>query len=142
MTGGVYMHFIDAQQFDKWFKAYQHDTVDSVVDVWRQMRLHAEEMFLNPEMRPDSVFTDYTAFYKGKEDIMNKINIKKVIFNDPVTVVLWTDGTKTVVRTQNGEKFDPEKGLAMAIAKKILGNTGKYYNVFKKWIEQGDENDT
>lgn len=59
--------------------------------------------------------------------------IKKVHFNPPATVVLWADGTKTVVKTQEGEDFDPEKGLAMAIAKKAMGNQGNYYEVFKKW---------
>ena len=60
-------------------------------------------------------------------------HIKNVIFNDPATIVFWNDGTKTVVKAQN-EKFDPEKGLAMAIAKKSLGNKGNYYNEFKKWL--------
>ena len=59
--------------------------------------------------------------------------IKNVIFNDPATIVFWNDGTKTVVKVQN-EKFDPEKGLAMAIAKKYFGNHGNYYNEFKKWL--------
>lgn len=60
--------------------------------------------------------------------------IEKVIFNDPATIVFWSDGNKTVVKCEN-EKFDPEKGLAMAIAKKLLGgNQGYYYEVFKKWV--------
>ena len=42
--------------------------------------------------------------------------IKDVIFNDPATIVFWEDGGKTVVQCQNGEEFDPEKGLAMAIS--------------------------
>lgn len=62
--------------------------------------------------------------------------IKKVHFNDPVTVVLWADNTKTIVRTQNSEPFDPEKGLAMAIAKKALGNKGNYFDTIKKWVEK------
>lgn len=61
-------------------------------------------------------------------------DIKKVIFNPPATVVLWKDGTKTVVKAQN-EDFDPEKGLAMAISKKALGNKGNYCNEIKKWTE-------
>ena len=36
--------------------------------------------------------------------------IKDVIFNGPATIVKWSDGTKTVVKTQDGEEFDPEKG--------------------------------
>lgn len=61
--------------------------------------------------------------------------IKKVHFNPPVTVVLWEDGTKTIVRAQEGDDFDPEKGLAMAISKKALGNKGNFNEVFKKWCE-------
>ena len=64
--------------------------------------------------------------------------IKKVIFNDPATIILWNDGTKTVVKAE-GEGFDHEKGMAMAIAKKALGNQGKYYNEFKKWLPEEKE---
>lgn len=61
--------------------------------------------------------------------------IKKVIFNYPATIVLWSDNTKTVVKCQDGDVFDYEKGLAMAVCKKLLGNnTGKYYDIFNKWI--------
>lgn len=60
--------------------------------------------------------------------------LKKVIYNDPATIVFWSDGTKTVVKAQSGDIFDPEKGLAMAIAKKACGNKGNYYNGFKKWL--------
>ena len=60
--------------------------------------------------------------------------IKRVIFNDPATIVFWEDGTKTVVKATN-EAYDPEKGLAMAISRKALGNTGSYYNEFEKWLD-------
>jgi len=60
------------------------------------------------------------------------VQIDKVIFNDPATIVFWKDGTKTVVKAGNDEYFDKEKGLAMAISKKVLGNKGNYYNTFKK----------
>ncbi|WP_407450043.1 hypothetical protein [Fibrobacter sp.] len=69
----------------------------------------------------------------------NPFAIKDVIFNDPATIVLWKDGTKTVVKIQNGEEFDPEKGLAMAIAKKALGNKGNYFDVFKEYNEKYEE---
>ena len=62
-------------------------------------------------------------------------SIKNVIFNDPATIVFWVDGTKTVVKAQD-EAYDPEKGMAMAIAKKALGNQGNYCNVFKKWLPE------
>ena len=59
--------------------------------------------------------------------------IRNVILNDPAVIVMWEDGTKTVVKAQ-GEKFDPEKGLAMAISKKAFGNKNSYYGVFLKNI--------
>lgn len=68
------------------------------------------------------------------------IDIVDVIFHDPATIVFWDDSTKTVVKCQPGDKFDPEKGLAMAIVKKMMGNTGSYCNVFKKWVKEGKSN--
>lgn len=65
--------------------------------------------------------------------MFNKTFIKDVIFNNPATIVFWEDGTKTVVKAEN-EEFDPEKGLAMAIAKKALGNNYGYYDIFKKYV--------
>ena len=73
----------------------------------------------------------YYAFGEAK-----KHNIAKVIFNYPATIVFWEDGTKTVVKCQDGDVFDKEKGLAMAIAKKFFGNKGNYCNVFKKFIKE------
>lgn len=62
--------------------------------------------------------------------------IKNVIFNNPATVVLWKDGTKTVVKCQNNDIYNPEMGLAMCIIKKMCGNKGNYNDVFNKWISE------
>lgn len=64
------------------------------------------------------------------------LKIKNVIFNGPATIVYWSDGSKTVVKCQPGEVLDYEKGLAMAISKKMLGNCGSYYDEFKKWVPE------
>lgn len=70
---------------------------------------------------------------------VNMPGIDKVIFSGPATIVFWNDGTKTVVKAQEGELFDPEKGLAMAISKKVFGNQGNYFEEFKKWIPEEKE---
>ena len=70
----------------------------------------------------------------------NLVEIKSVVFNPPATIVFWTDNSKTVVKAEN-EAFDPEKGLAMAIAKKALGNKGNYYETFKKWLPKTESKD-
>lgn len=61
--------------------------------------------------------------------------IKQVIFNDPATVVVWSDDVKTVVKCQKGDTFDKEKGLAMAICKRLYGNESNFNNLIKKWTE-------
>ena len=67
--------------------------------------------------------------------------IKNVIFNDPATIVFWSDGTKTVVKCGKDDTFDPEKGLAMAISKYFFDNAGYFNDVFKKWVPKKGESD-
>jgi len=100
-----------------------------------------EEDMIHLESLRDNKFYLYTGRGNGKTLFMQNLiknvfgfKIKDVIFNDPATIVFWEDGGKTVVQCQNGEEFDPEKGLAMAISKKVYGNNHDYYEVFKKWI--------
>ena len=62
--------------------------------------------------------------------------IKKVIFNDPATIVYWKDGTKTVVKCQKGDVFDSEKGLAMAFLKKCWGNKGNFNDKLIKIMKE------
>lgn len=67
---------------------------------------------------------------------MCSVSICKVIFNDPATVVLWSDGTKTVVKCGPEDTFDTEKGLAMAIVKKMAGNDNRFHKVFKQYTKK------
>lgn len=59
--------------------------------------------------------------------------IEKVIFNDPATIILWKDGTKTVVKVKPGEKFDKWTGFAMAYMKKLKGDN--FHAFFRHWCE-------
>ena len=77
--------------------------------------------------------TDWSYDERGLADLSEIGNVKKIIFNDPATIILWRDGSKTVVKTHN-EPFDPEKGVAMCFMKKACDNKGSFNNVFKKWI--------
>ncbi len=100
-------------------------------------------MDINKEMRMLAKAGLNSLFGVKSVERKTDMRIKKVYFNNPATVVLWEDGTKTVVKSGEDDIYDPEKGLAMAIAKKALGNKGNYYEVFKKWLpeEEYDEYD-
>ena len=75
-------------------------------------------------------------FYYNDIVRIKQFDIEKVVFNDPATIVFWKDGTKTVVKCQQGDIFDKEKGLAMAITKRALGDKGNYNEVLKKYLKE------
>lgn len=90
----------------------------------------------------DKFENDYSKTVKAKKakietkftDINgNKFAIKNVKFSPPATIVFWSDNTKTVVKAHSEDIFDKEKGMAMAIIKKICGNNREYYEMFKEY---------
>lgn len=89
-----------------------------------------DEIAVNREVHPvgDIIGKSFMGFF------YMDTRPEKVIFHDPATVVYWADGTKTVVKCGPHDTFDPEKGLAMAIAKKHFGNGNKFHEVFKRWV--------
>ena len=80
----------------------------------------------------------YGGLNAGKKSTSatNAAAIKRVIFNPPATIVYWSDCTKTVVKCNVNDIFDPEKGLAMAIAKRCVGNTSAYYAEIRHWVAE------
>ena len=79
-------------------------------------------------------------FYNS-EDERNEIETmypRNIVFNGPATIVEWYDGTKTVVKCQKGDTFDPLTGVAMCALKKMLGTNesgSNYLNDISKLID-------
>lgn len=46
--------------------------------------------------------------------------IKKVIYSNPVTVVFWKDGTKTMSRCDEYDNYDELTGFLMCVMKKAM----------------------
>lgn len=66
--------------------------------------------------------------------------IKKIIFNDPSTIVFFADGTKSVVTASKADPFSKELGIVYAIVKRIIGTPDKngnikYSNGYLKFIK-------
>lgn len=95
-------------------------------------------MYMNSSYGAEGISTRNVATRKVEYNSMwKRTKIKNVIFNDHATIVFWSDGTKTVVKCGENDIYDPEKGLAMAVAKKYLGTNkshSNYMEEFKKWL--------
>lgn len=65
---------------------------------------------------------------------------RKLIVNGPATVILWSDGTKTVAKCNTDEPFDPEKGVAIAIAKRFISGN-KLHRMFDDALSQINDSD-
>lgn len=58
--------------------------------------------------------------YDNTSDILD--DIKQVIFNDPATIVTFSDGTKVCVKANENDKFSKEVGLMYALVKRLYAN--------------------
>lgn len=126
----VVIPFTDIEKFGN-YAVYQYLSA-----IWRK----AENLQKVAVYCDSDVIVTEAAFNSLTAKFSNPFpKIERVIFNNPATIILWDDNTKTIVKAEN-ETFDPEKGLAMAITKKALGNEGNYYNELKKYL--GDDYET
>lgn len=119
-------------------RTFQFNPGDLLRDRQGDWRIRKPEGFVLDSMRymhwADRVMEE--AAKKKEETNMTAASIKNVIFNPPATIVFWTDGSKTVVKCNAKDEFDPEKGLAMAIAKRCADNSDDFYKEIKKWVEK------
>ena len=119
-------------------RTFQFNPGDLLRDRQGDWRIRKPEESVLDSMRymhwVDRVMEEATK--KKEETTMTAASIKNVIFNPPATIVFWTDGSKTVVKCNAKEEFDPEKGMAMAIAKRCANNSDDFYKEIKKWVEK------
>lgn len=65
------------------------------------------------------------------------LNVDRIIFSPPATIVFWKDGTKTVVKCAKGEPFSEYNGFAAALLKKVFGSN----SAVKKLIQRKKQYD-
>ena len=122
---------------------------DQIGDIWPSDQIGDTQVSVKDAFRYDPLdWTSLAGWLLYKDNCWDikmvknaKANdsIKKVVFNDPATIVFWKDGTKTVVKCQNGEKYDKEKGIALCFMKKIFGNKGNFNDIFRKYIVEDEK---
>ena len=79
---------------------------------------------------------DYNNLLPAVTDIVNTaikdtFAVKRIHKSGPVTVVIWNDGTKTVVRRAEGSKDDPYAAFCAAVTKRIYGSNSKINKMLK-----------
>lgn len=62
--------------------------------------------------------------------------ISRVIFNYPATIILWDDGTKSVVKCQREDVYDTEKGIMACMLKRFMGNDNTFNKVLNRWVKE------
>ena len=73
------------------------------------------------------------AYSDGKGGITY---ITEVIYEKPVTIVLWNDGTKTTSKCDPRDEYSPETGLTLAVLKKVMG--GEFVaKILEDWVSDG-----
>lgn len=118
-----------------------NNMIDKIIKIKNRKELDDELEDSNCMLSTDSAVYNYNRTVIQSNTIKEKLNIafgcyiEKVIFNPKATIVFWSDHTKTIVKLDKDDERDDEKGLAMAISKKFLGNKSNYYNEFRKWLK-------
>lgn len=97
-------------------------------------RKNDKHFFVN---RDEMDATVYLALFDFAARYASSMTVERIIVNGPALVVFWKDGDKTVVKCHD-EDFDIEKGIAMALAKRVWGSRNKM-NKLIKMAEYQDE---
>lgn len=70
----------------------------------------------------------------------DKVYITKVLYNNPATIVFWSDGTQTRNICPPDTLYNPDTGLAFCMLKKLMGNT-EMAKLFNDWELKDYHND-
>ena len=126
-------------EYEKQYKSFKRDTLkdlEKTVELrpWTEMLgLSNEALNRSREVKhiKSRISHSWEDYVKGNSfagvmfggvSIKEKIvKHKKVIFNEPATIVIWEDGTRTVVKTCEGDTFDKTTGFLQAYFQKLSG---------------------
>ena len=62
---------------------------------------------------------------------LSNVRPNRIIRSGPATVVIWEDGSKTVVKKHDGDKDDIHSAFCAAVAKRVYGSNSKLKSVLK-----------
>ena len=81
---------------------------------------------LTPEMVLNITFPHRN---KGK-------GIKQIFSNNPTTVILWEDGTKTISKCSDNDVYNVERGIEICMIKKAFGMSNQEYKRYMAYANR------
>ena len=105
-------------------------------DFWKSL-CPSIESYANPTIidntkKAGAMYSGSFEIYNAKKNSVETVYIKEVIYNKPATIVRWSDGTKTVSKCSNGDKYSEETGLLYCTMKKLSSNS--IDKLFNEWL--------
>lgn len=102
------------------------DEIDEFMQtVYKELEQEIANSFLENELKEDEIDNDLNLIRMieelEEEEQYNYLAYERIIFNDPATIVIWADGTRTVVKACKEDKFDKGVGLKTALLQRVFG---------------------
>ena len=84
------------------------------------------------------VFFDSGSFFDAGDSYERGVQgtAVRVIYNPPATIAFWADGSKTVVKCDKDDVYDPKYGLALCYMKKALGSSRAFNDALRAGREE------
>lgn len=64
-----------------------------------------------------------------------EISVKQIIYSGPKTIIIWSDGSKTIVSCSKHDAYDRYAGFCAAVAKKIFGSNSGIKKTIDKYAK-------
>ena len=129
-------------------REYRRDipaTVDSVEwDCYNNIKVKA---IIHSTIRSEPILLtgvpmDYIYQKNKDEDVIEQVDYQdyytplRIIYNNPATIVFWRDGTKTIVKKNEKEKYNSYNAFCAALAKKIFGTNSEVNRIVRSGYNQ------
>lgn len=131
----AFLNEIDCKELEKWeVTGYRKDSKMHIVEI----RIER----ITPDKPKQIGHVEYVYGLHGDIYDQNRRSyvykkapdkIQKIILNGPATIIFWKDDTKTIVKCDDEDTIDKEKGILYAAVKKL--STKETYNDILRSIE-------
>lgn len=133
-------------RYNQFFKPKPLDIAENVYSVTELSSLFSSGIANLKETLKETLKEAFGELFNLEENNMSRksLEVKKVIYSGPCTIVIWADDSKTIVRCQDGDTYSKEVGLLMCLAKKVWGTntSGSNFNDYiSKVISEKEENE-